>query len=64
MVRRRDQLGPRYADAGWSFAPVADRILRIVAVTTGEQLRYIYLDLLAGHLDPAAGHVVTLGRGL
>jgi hypothetical protein len=61
MVRRRDRLGPRYAEAWRSFAPVADRMLRIETVRTGDQLRRSYLELLAGHVDPAVGHVVTLG---
>ncbi len=61
MVRRRHELGPRYAEAWQTFAPVADRMLRVVPVTTGDQLRRTYLDLLAGHVDPAVGHVVTLG---
>ncbi len=61
MVRRRGQLGARYADAWRSFAPVAGRMLRIVPVATGDQLRRTYLDLLAGRVDPGAGHVVSLG---
>jgi hypothetical protein len=61
MVRRRDALGRRYAEAWQGFAPVAERMLRIATVRTGEQLRRTYADLLAGRVDPAVGHVVALG---
>lgn len=60
IVRRGRELGQRY-DAAWErFAAVAERTVRIERVTAGEQLVRLYLALLEGKTDPAAGYVVSL----
>jgi len=38
-----------------------DAVMRIVTIRNPDQLRGTYLDLLAGHVDPGAGYVVSLG---
>jgi hypothetical protein len=60
IVRRRRELGLRYAQAWRDFAPVAERTLRIERVTDGDELVRVYRDLLEGRVDPAVGYVVSL----
>jgi NADPH:quinone reductase-like Zn-dependent oxidoreductase len=60
MIRFGRELGRRYAEAWQGFAPQVDQLMRVVVVSTGEELRRTYLDLLAGRIDPAVGHVVAL----
>jgi hypothetical protein len=60
IVRRGREFGRRYAEAWRTFAPVAERTLRIERVTDGVELVRVYRDLLAGRADPAAGYVVSL----
>jgi len=62
MVRRRRELGLRYAEAWRGFAPVAEASMRIVSIVDGEQLLRAYRDLFAGRIDPSTGHVVHLPR--
>jgi hypothetical protein len=60
MVRRRGELGPRYAEAWRAFAPFAATTMRIVRIDDGESLLRAYRDLSAGRVDPEVGYVVTL----
>jgi Protein of unknown function (DUF2855) len=60
MERRGRALGPRYAEAWESFAPVVRRMLRVERITGGEQLVRVYRDLVAGRADPAVAHVASL----
>ena len=60
IARRGRELGQRYAAAWERFAPIAERTVRIERVTDGDQLVRLYLALLEGTADPAAGYVVSL----
>lgn len=59
IARRGRELGRLYAAAWERFAPIAEQAVRIERVTDGSQLVDLYLALLGGAADPAAGYVVT-----
>ena len=55
LVRRGSGLG---LGGAWTrFAPVADRALRIVRVTGGDEVTRVFVELLEGRADPATGYV-------
>jgi Protein of unknown function (DUF2855) len=60
MVRRRRTLAEDYAKAWSSFAPVAEGLLRIERIDTGEALLGAYRALLEGRADPGVAHIVEL----
>ena len=60
IVRRGRGFGLIYAEAWRSFAPVAERALRIEHVTDGDGLLRVYRELLEGRVDPAVGYIVSL----
>ncbi|HEV2776530.1 MAG TPA: DUF2855 family protein [Solirubrobacteraceae bacterium] len=60
MARRGRELTERYLAAWPQFAPVVQRTMRIERVTDGDVLIRAYRELLAGRVDPAVGHVVSL----
>jgi Protein of unknown function (DUF2855) len=60
MERRGRSLGTDYAAAWASFAPVAERTLRIERLSGGDRLVEAYRALLAGRGDPRVAHVVSL----
>ena len=60
MVRRGPGLGAAYAEAWSSFAPIAERTLRIERVNGAEQVAAFWGELAAGRADPAAAYVATV----
>jgi Protein of unknown function (DUF2855) len=62
MVRRGREFGRRFSAAWESFAPVAERTMRIERISEGDALVRLYGDLLHGRADPAAGYVASLSE--
>jgi hypothetical protein len=60
IERRGRGFAREYAQAWASFAPVAERVLRIERVTDGDGLVRAYRELLDGRADPAVGFVASL----
>jgi len=60
MVRRRRTLAGDYARAWSGFAPVAEGLLRIERLSSGEALVDAYRDLLEGRAEPGVAHIVEL----
>jgi Protein of unknown function (DUF2855) len=60
MERRARSLATDYAEAWATFAPVAERTLRIERLSGGDVLVEAYRALFAGRADPRVAHVVSL----
>jgi hypothetical protein len=60
IVRRARSLATDYAEAWATFAPVAERALRIERLSGGDALVEGYRALLAGRADPRLAYVVSL----
>jgi hypothetical protein len=60
MVRRRQTLADDYARAWSGFAAVAERLLRIERLSSGEALLGAYRDLLEGRANPGVARIVEL----
>jgi hypothetical protein len=60
MVRRRQTLAEDYAKAWRGIAPVAEGLLRVERISTGEALIGAYRALLEGRADPGVAHIVEL----
>jgi hypothetical protein len=60
IARRGGKLGPAYAAAWASFAPVAERSVEIERVTGAERLATLWHILAAGRADPAVAYVASV----
>ncbi|HLL86778.1 MAG TPA: DUF2855 family protein [Thermoleophilaceae bacterium] len=60
MKGRGRKLAQRYAAAWPGFARVLEGTLRIEQISTGDELKRVYRDLVEGRTDPALAHVVRV----
>lgn len=58
----REGVERRLAEAWAPYVEWTDGWLRVTRAEGSEALRETYLELLDGHVDPAAGHVLSLPR--
>jgi len=60
MKGRGRKLAQRYVEAWPGFARVLEGTLRIEQISTGDELKRVYRDLVEGRTDPALAHVVRV----